>query len=439
MFPARIGTSAFRSRRCLGTSSLAISLESALRERKKSGVSLYNGVTPLPDRAPDFFSNDYLSLSSYPHLREGLLKRFHHSPNLFGSRGSRVLTGTTSYHVDLEDHLRNLFGAQAAMIFNSGYMANISFLGSVPQTGDVILHDEFIHASCHDGMRVSRARSATYSFSHNSVSSFEERLKDILKQHPQITHGKSTIFIVLESLYSMDGDFCPITEIIEMAERYVPSKSLHIVVDEAHSVGLFGPRGKGFLAHLNLTDRVHTIIHPLTKAPNYIGAVLLSSPIICHYIMNYSRPTIFSTSLPYADITAIRFCFDTITSPFGDELRDKLHHRARFFSRTALELFQDVPSNLLSLRQTRGSEYTSTLASPIFAVLTSLPASLQAYLNEKGYSAQAFSFPAVPRGEARLRVTVHAGNTEEDIREFVLNLRQWALDQHRVRASTEPF
>ncbi|KAF8893479.1 PLP-dependent transferase [Infundibulicybe gibba] len=417
------------------SSALTSALDHALSERAKSGVSLFSGTAPLPTYAPDFFSNDYLSLSSFPQIREGLVERFKSSPRLLGSQGSRILSGTTSDHVSLEEHLRDLYNAPAAMIFNSGYIANLSFLGAVPQPGDVFLHDEYIHASCRDGMLMSRARSSMFSFAHNSVSEFEERLLEVLREHPQIAAGKSTLFIVLESIYSMDGDFGPLPEIVRLVEKHVPAEAAHIVVDEAHSVGLIGPQGKGLVAHLGLEQRVHTRIHPLTKAPNMIGAVVLTTPTVCRYIVNYSRPTMFSTSLPHMDLVAIRYCFDVISGSIGDELRGRLNALSQCFLHLAPEYLMDIPSNLLQLYKKHEVGETKDLVAPIFPILTTRPVSLQKYLNSRGYAAQAFCYPVVPRNQARIRVTLHAATTDEDVEVFLSTIRKWALEQMEIDSS----
>jgi 8-amino-7-oxononanoate synthase len=250
---------------------LTNSTTTALQGRARTGASLFDPSRRLPSYAPDFFSNDYLSLSSFSHMRQELLDKLHESPSLFGSQGSRALNGTTDNHIGLERYFRDLYEAPAAMIFNSGYIANLSFLGGVPQPGDIYVHDELVHASCHDGMQMSRARNAMFSFSHNCPTSFETCILRVLEDHPQISAGTSTMFIVLESTYSMDGDFCPLQEFVALVEKHVPPSAAHIVVDEAHSLGLCGPRGMGLVKHLGLENRVHTVIHPLTKAPNFIG------------------------------------------------------------------------------------------------------------------------------------------------------------------------
>jgi 8-amino-7-oxononanoate synthase len=252
-------------------SALESSMITSLEARKRLDVPRYDADIVAPDHGGDFFSNDYLSIGKIPRIRRSFVDALSRTPFLFGSTGSRAISGSTSHHVELEEYFVEQFEAEKAMIFNSGYMCNLTFFGYAPQEGDVILYDEFIHASIHDGFRISRAKDHTFAFSHNSVPDFESKLKQILHDYPAIPSGLSTLFIVIESVYSMEGDFSPMEEIITLVEKYVPSKSAHIVVDEAHSLGLYGPAGKGLLREWGLEKRVHSVIFPFTKAVNFIG------------------------------------------------------------------------------------------------------------------------------------------------------------------------
>jgi 8-amino-7-oxononanoate synthase len=223
------------------------------------------------DHAGDFFSNDYLSIGKLPHIRQQFLDVLSQKPLIFGSTGSRAITGSTSDHIGLEQYFMKQLQVEKAMVFNSGYLCNMTFFGYAPQAGDVVLYDEFIHASIHDGLRISRAKEHTIPFAHNSVADFESKLKQILRDYPAIPGGLSTLFIVIESVYSMEGDFAPMEEIIGLVEKYVPSKAAHIVVDEAHSLGLYGPSGKGLLREWGLEKRVHSVIFTFTKSVNFVG------------------------------------------------------------------------------------------------------------------------------------------------------------------------
>jgi 8-amino-7-oxononanoate synthase len=228
---------------------------------------------PLPSYAPDFFSNDYLSLSTDPALRDVFLSKVQEAApaRLFGSTGSRLTTGNSLEFNALETSFKQFFGAPSALLFSSGFNANLAFLSTVPQKSDVIICDELIHTSCRGGIRASSR--ASYCFAHNSVASFEECLLGVLQKHPQIVQGISNVFVVVESLYSMDGDFCPLTEIVELVENLVAPGHAHIVVDEAHTSGTCGPNGTGYVSHLGLDDRVHTKVHTFGKGWGFHGGM----------------------------------------------------------------------------------------------------------------------------------------------------------------------
>ncbi|KAI9455316.1 pyridoxal phosphate-dependent transferase, partial [Boletus coccyginus] len=295
-------------------------LQQTIVHRAREGMTICFLDDPLPSHAPDFFSNDYLSLSTDPSLRDIFLRKVQAAApsRLFGSTGSRLTTGNSSEFNALETAFKRFFGAPSALLFSSGFSANVAFISTVPRRGDVIIYDELIHASIRDGIRMSSRPS--YPFSHNSVASFEKCLLNALQKHPQITRGTSTVFVVVESLYSMDGDFCPLTEIVELAETLVPAGHAHIVVDEAHTSGICGPNGTGYVSHLGLNHRVHTKVHTFGKGWGFHGAVVLTSPIIRDYVINFTKSVKYSTSMPYTDIYALEACLSVISSPRYQEV-----------------------------------------------------------------------------------------------------------------------
>lgn len=247
------------------------------RRAERIAIPLGEPSKLLPSTAPDLFSNDYLSLSDNPELRKSFLSSASRQSQLFGSTGARLLTGNSTAHINLELRLQKFFDAPSALLFSSGYDANVAFFGAMPGPRDVLIMDELIHASAQDGIAVSRLdKGSCYSFRHNSVPSFETCLSYVLDRHPQIKQGKTTLFIAVESLYSMDGDFCPLLEILGAAEARVPREALHVVVDEAHATGLFGRYGRGYISFLGAERRVHSIIHTFGKARAFHGGESIS-------------------------------------------------------------------------------------------------------------------------------------------------------------------
>ena len=255
---------------------LSSAMQTALAVRKKLTVPTPDLIQPAPSSAADLFSNDYLSVTTNPTVRQMFLERIVKEPLVFGSAGSRLLTGNKSSHVKFEERMRAYFEWPAALLFNSGYDANLSFFHAVPQDGDAIIFDELVHASIRDGISASRCRNTQYPFKHNSVASFREAVARVLAAHPNIAAGKGTVFIAVETLYSMDGDFCPLKQVIEATEELVPKGSYHIMVDEAHTSGLFG-NGRGLVPELGLKDRVQSVVHTFSKVWGMSGGMCLIS------------------------------------------------------------------------------------------------------------------------------------------------------------------
>jgi 8-amino-7-oxononanoate synthase len=242
-----------------------LSAKMAFLLSNRKANSAFRTLTTSPPTSKDFSSNDFLSLSTSPLLRTAYLTELTSHPNFrLGSGGSRLLDGNSSYAENLEKEIAKFHSAEAALIFNSGFDANEGFFACVPQEGDAVVYDAFIHASVHEGMRLSRAGKRV-KFEHNSVSGLEKVLSGLL-QDEKILEGERNVFVAVESLYSMDGDLCPLKEIVELVEKMLPSGNGHIIVDEAHSNGIYGPQGRGIVCSLGLEDRIFARLHTFGKA-----------------------------------------------------------------------------------------------------------------------------------------------------------------------------
>ncbi len=249
------------------TSSSKTSLQDSLQNRllKRAQTSSLRTLTLSPASSADFSSNDFLSLSTSPLLRSAFMTELTttHCAHAIGSRGSRLLDGNSSYAEALERSIAAFHKAPAGLLFNSGFDANAGFFACVPQPGDVIFYDEFIHASVHEGMRLSRA-STGVPFRHNCVGDLERRIEEVVRDEG-VRLGKRNVFVAVESLYSMDGDLAPLKEIVELVKRVLPNGNGHVVVDEAHSTGIYGPNGRGIVCMLGLEKRVFARLHTFGK------------------------------------------------------------------------------------------------------------------------------------------------------------------------------
>ena len=295
------------------SSSLDQKLEAALDSRRRRNILRR---LPSPTRSEpkpesegesrkrpqlvDFVSNDYLSLTSYTPLRERVLEKLQIEPAILGSGGSRLLVNPSG-HDALEERLQQFFDAPAALLFNSGFDANASFFASIPQVGDVVVYDEFIHASVHDGLRASRLAKASESavdgrslipFAHNSVDALRTALSSLLSDPLRgqgIRDGTNSVFVAVEALYSMDGTIAPLPDIVALLDELLPNQNAHLIVDEAHSTGLYGPQGRGLVAHYGLERRVFARLHTFGKALASSGGARMFFSSYAHKVMEFSQ------------------------------------------------------------------------------------------------------------------------------------------------------
>ncbi|RBQ07670.1 aminotransferase class I/II-fold pyridoxal phosphate-dependent enzyme [Pedobacter miscanthi] len=364
-------------------------LQGKLQERKDN-LSIRNLSAAHPP--VDFCSNDYLGFARSTELKKLIDEIVATIPNyLNGAGGSRLLSGNTLYTEETEQFIANFHQAESGLIFNSGYDANVGLLSSVPQRGDTIITDELIHASIIDGGRLSHA--TRYKFLHNNISDLEAKLK----------LAKGNIFVVVESVYSMDGDIAPLIEISNLCENYQAS----LIVDEAHATGIFGKKGEGLINQLNLTEKVFARIVTFGKAMGTHGAVILGSKNLRHFLINFARSFIYTTAAPIHNIIAIRSAYQLL-----DKTDHQLiHQKIELFRRTIKE------QNINAL------ESESTIQGILFS---SNEATKQASgtLQNKGFDVRAILSPTVTRGKERLRICLHTFNTDDEIISLVKHLKE---------------
>lgn len=230
----------------------------------------------------DFGSNDTLSLTTSGALTETFLNELKKNPGFkVGSTSSRIFEGGSKYLDDLENYLAQIHRAESALFFASGFDANVALWSTIPGEGDFILHDEYVHASIHDGMR--RGKATTDSFPHNDCEGFRHRLQNLVDEHQDVAEGKVFVFVALESWYSMDGDAAPVKELLGIAKEVLSRQNTIFVIDEAHSSGLLGPRGAGFVTELGLEEDFHIRVHTCGKALSSTGGTSVFHPDIHSY------------------------------------------------------------------------------------------------------------------------------------------------------------
>lgn len=328
----------------------------------------------------DFCSNDYLGFARSAELSALVSEELQkNTPTLNGSTGSRLLAGNTLYAEELEKSIAHSHYEEAGLLFNSGYDANLGLLSSLPQRGDTVIHDELAHASIIDGIRLSHAK--RYSFTHNNLESLEQKLKT----------AQGNCYVVVESVYSMDGDLAPLEALIELTEQYHAA----LIVDEAHALGVFD---KGLVNMLNLHDRVFARIITFGKALGCHGAIVLGSQILRSYLINFARSFIYTTAAPMHQLATIRMGYELLSNaqPAIDQLQSNI------------KLYNSLTASSSSLSAIKtvvigGNQQTKDMAATI---------------QQAGLDVRAILSPTVPEGTERLRICLHAHNSAEEIKQL---------------------
>ena len=343
-----------------------------------------------------FCSNDYLGLAAHPALREALCRGA--SRWGVGAGASRLVSGNTDAHEAVERETAALVEKAAAVLFVSGYQANVGALSCLVGEGDVIFSDELVHASLIDGARLSRAETVIYP--HRDTA----RLGELLDAHS--SHGIR--LIVTDTVFSMDGDTADIAALVETAR----ARGAALYLDEAHAMGVLGPRGAGLAASVGLASEIDVIVGTYSKAYGAAGAFVATSSGAASLLKSRARGLLFSTGQPPALSEAIRVSLALVGS--GDDLREALHSNIDTFLENARAL--DLP--ILP---------SSTAIQPIMTFGNARTMAVSAHLRSSGFFVQGIRPPTIPAGAARLRVTLSAAHAPDDIRRLTRAIRA-ALD-----------
>ena len=372
-----------------------LKLAKSLENRKLSNS--FRSLKPQTDLI-DFSSNDYLGFS-----RSGNIYKASH--NLLsdldlqrnGATGSRLLSGNHKVYDLTEEMLADFHNLERALLFNSGYDANIGFFSAVPQRGDIIFYDELSHASIRDGINMSNARA--YKFKHNNLAD----LRDLLLRNSE-NKEQADLYIVTESVFSMDGDIPDLENLASLSEEF----GCFLIVDEAHATGVFGKNGEGLVHELNLQNQVFAQINTFGKAMGCHGAVILGSTELRDYLINFSRSFIYTTALSPHSVATINSAY-------------------QYLSKSNLEMEQ-LKRNIMhfkdGIRKQNLQSYFVESQSAIQSCIipgNDLVKKVSDLLKLKGFEVKPILSPTVPVGKERLRFCVHSYNSAEEIT-AVLNL-----------------
>jgi 8-amino-7-oxononanoate synthase len=313
-----------------------------------------------------------------------------------GASGSRLISGNHILYPITEDIIAQFHLSEAALIFNSGYDANVGFLSAVPQRNDIVLYDELCHASLRDGIQMSNAKA--YKFAHNDY----EDLNRILQKHTSNIPTPASIYIVSESVFSMDGDSPNIEQLVQLSQKY----GCFLVIDEAHSVGVFGDKGEGFVQSLQHHENVFARIITFGKGLGCHGAAILGSAELKNYLINFSRSFIYTTGLSPHSVATILIAYQQLSSE--KKTLEQLKNNILFFNQQKIQLGLKplfvFSKSAIQCAIIPGNNNVKAIASQ---------------LQEKGFDVKPILSPTVPEGQERLRICLHSYNTEKEISEVL--------------------
>lgn len=343
-------------------------------------------------------SNNYLGLANHPKIKEAAISAIEKYG--FGSGASRLVSGNMESHRELEDRLARFKGTEAALVFNSGYHANIGIISSLVGRGDIIFSDKLNHASIVDGCLLSRAELKRYP--HCDLDALEK----FLKNASRITHHASRKLIITDGVFSMDGDIAPLQDISKLADKY----NCMLMVDDAHSTGVLGENGKGTLEHFGIDNPNPVLRHngtgiiqmgTLGKALGCFGAYVAGSRKLIDYLINKARSFIYTTSLPPSVCAASIAAIDIVENE--PQIRQDLWDRVKFFRDGLKCAGLDIMNS-------------ETQIIPILIGEADKAIKISRNLLDKGIFVQAIRPPTVPEGTSRLRITLMANHSLDDLK-----------------------
>jgi len=338
-------------------------LKTKLKNRKE--VNALRSI--INSEGIDFCSNDYLGFSKIKWS----------SQLSSGSTGSRLISGNNPQFTSLEKNIALLHKSESALLFNSGYTANLGFFSCIPQKNDTVIYDQLCHASIRDGINLGLARN--FSFQHNKLSHLEQKLQQ----------SSGSIFVAIESVYSMNGDLAPLDDISKICQKY----NAHLIIDEAHALGVFGENGLGLANNIKSFARIYTY----GKAMGSHGAAIVGSKLLIDYLINFSRPFIYTTALPPHSVERIKWAYENVRN---NKTRELLHNHISFFKSKCKHPHLIESDSAIQCIIIGGNLKTKQYAQ---------------YLQSKGYDIRPILYPTVALDTERIRICLHTYNTKNEI------------------------
>ena len=359
---------------------------------------------PVQQHLIDFSSNDYLGFAKNTAIFEGAVALLvDKNLRLNGATGSRLISGNYDLYTEVEDRIAKFHATATALVFNSGYDANVGFFSAIPQRGDYIFYDEYIHASIRDGIALSTAKG--YKFKHNNVKDLQRVISRVLEleKHQGID---VEVYVVTESVFSMDGDSPDLVAFANFCERH----KLRFVVDEAHALGIFGKEGKGLVAELNIAHQVFAQIVTFGKGMGCHGAAILGSVQLKEYLVNFSRSFIYTTGLPPHSLATIYLAYQELaTSASISRLKNNIKYFKNQLENLELKEYFIESNSAIQCCVISGNEKVKNLAS---------------VLQNNNFGVKAILSPTVAKGQERLRFCLHSYNTKEEIFDVLTVLKK---------------
>ena len=374
-------------------------LINALQERESSG--LLRSLSSVEGMV-DFCSNDYLGLAKDKSLAEQIAAdqaawqaMQEETVPVNGSSGSRLISGNHLYMEAFEKQCAELHQAEAALLFGSGFEANLGLISALAQKEHVIFCDKLLHASLIDGLRLSAAERRI--FKHNDLND----LIHLLEQYP----AETMKWVVVESVYSMDGDMAPLQELIELKQKY----SFELIVDEAHAGGVYGSQGAGLCVELGLENEIFARVVTFGKAWGNAGAVVLGSETLRSYLINFARPFIYSTAPTPHHVLSLQTTLSFVAK--AEIQRQLLKETIQYFK---------------SLQKSDAWGASETAIQTFFVPGNEAVRAVAKHVQEAGFAVKPIVYPTVPKGKERIRITLTAKTSHADIRTLINTLETHA-------------